>query len=132
MTILVDSSVWIDYFNGTPTAETDYLDQILGWRDIVVGDLILAEVLQGFRQEKEFYRARNALLKFRVASMVGTEIALQSAMNYRFLRSQGITIRKTMDCLIATFCIENELHLLHSDRDFNQIATILPLAIQRP
>jgi predicted nucleic acid-binding protein len=132
LTILVDSSVWIDYFNGTPTAETDYLDQILGWRDIVVGDLILAEVLQGFRQEKEFYRARNALLKFRVASMVGTEIALQSAMNYRFLRSQGITIRKTMDCLIATFCIENELHLLHSDRDFNQIATILPLAIQRP
>lgn len=132
MTILVDSSVWIDYFNGTPTAETDYLDQILGWRDIVVGDLILAEVLQGFRQENEFYQARNALLKFRVASMVGTEIALQSAMNYRLLRSHGITIRKTMDCLIATFCIENELHLLHSDRDFNQIATILPLAIQRP
>jgi predicted nucleic acid-binding protein len=130
--LLVDSSVWIDYFNGISSLETDYLDQVLGSSDILVGDLILAEVLQGFRQEKSFTLARHALLKFPVKSMVGREIALQSATNYRFLRAKGVTIRKTIDCLIATFCIENKLRLLHCDRDFEAIAAHLPLMIYRP
>ncbi|MEJ2750132.1 MAG: PIN domain nuclease [Anaerolineae bacterium] len=124
MTTLVDSSVWIDYFNGVSTPQTDYLE---GKEFIVVGDPILVEVLQGFRQEKDFAAARDSLLKFPVLTIGGQEMALKSASHYRLLRSSGITIRKTIDCLIATFCIESNFSLLHTDRDFEPFVTHLGL-----
>jgi predicted nucleic acid-binding protein len=127
LTTLVDSSVWIDYFNGIITPQTDYLDMILGKEFIVIGDLILVEVLQGFQREQDFTTARDALLKFPIMSIGGQKLALKSAQHYRFLRSNGITIRKTIDCLIATFCIENNFSLLHTDRDFEPFVTHLGL-----
>lgn len=132
MSLLVDSPVWIDYFNGQATLQTDHLDAILGRQEIVVGDLILAEVLQGFRHQKDFEQAQSALLKFPVMSMVGQDFALQSANNYRALRAKGITIRKTIDCLIATFCIESGFQLLHTDRDFDPFEEHLNLQVARP
>ncbi len=127
--ILVDSTVWIDYFNGSKTKATDFLDLILGRYQMVTGDLIITEVLQGFRTEKDYQEAKTALFKFPVLNMVGEDIAIKSADNYRFLRKQGITIRKTIDCLIATFCIENHLQLLHSDKDFKPFEKHLNLKV---
>lgn len=132
MNLLVDSSVWIDYFNGSITPETDYLDNALGEKPIVVGDLILAEVLQGFRRRRDFEAARIALTRFPVLVLVGQQVAIQSAANYRILRAKGITIRKTIDSLIATFCIENELTLLHADRDFDPFENFLGLQVEHP
>ncbi len=132
MTLLVDSSVWIDYFNGEQTSETDYLDRSLGHREIVVGDLVLAEVLGGFRREEDFERARDALLKFPVLAMVGADIALKSAHHFRYLRARGVTVRKTIDSLIATFCTEHDLELLHSDRDFDAFEDHLGLKVVHP
>jgi predicted nucleic acid-binding protein len=105
------------------------LDRTLGRDEIIMGDLILAEVLQGFRRERDFNAARAALLKFPVAAMVGGKIAIQSAQNYRLLRALGLTIRKTIDCLIATFCIENHCLLLHNDRGFNPFEQHLGLRV---
>lgn len=119
MRILVDSTIWIDYFNGVVSKKTDYLDELVGKAPIVVGDLILSEVLQGFRKESEFKAAQSVLSAFPLAQIGGREVAIQSARNYRTLRKQGITVRKTIDCLIATFCILNSVSLLHSDRDFD-------------
>lgn len=132
MSLLVDSSVWIDFFNGRQTPQTDYLDTALGRQAIITGDLILTEVLQGFRRQQEFEQARSALLKFPMMPMVGQRIAIQSAANYRALRARGITIRKTMDCLIATFCIENGIMLLHTDRDFEPFESYLNLQVLHP
>jgi predicted nucleic acid-binding protein len=115
---IVDSSVWIDYFNGRISPQTDTLDAALGKRELGVGDLILCEVLQGFRSQRDFEQARSAMLRLPVFQMVGQELALISAQNYRVLRQQGVTIRKTIDCLIATFVIEHRFVLLHSDHDF--------------
>lgn len=131
MNLFIDSSVWIDYFNGVQTAETDFLDSSLGKTQIFVGDLILVEVLQGFRADKDFDAAHQALSRFPVLEMVNQTLAVQSASNYRTLRKKGITIRKTIDCLIATFCIENSLTLLHSDRDFMPFADHLNLMVWR-
>lgn len=117
--ILVDSSVWIDYFNGTVTRETERLDQLLGVEPVAMGDLILAEVLQGFRSESDFNEARRLLASLVVVQVGGEEIAVQAARNFRSLRAQGVTIRKTIDTIIATCCIENRYALLYSDRDFN-------------
>lgn len=130
--ILVDSTVWIDYFNGVMTPETDYLDQVLGEQVLLVGDLILAEVLQGFRHDADFNRARQALLSFQTVQMLDPDLAVQSAQNYRTLRSQGITVRKTIDCLIATYCIESGHTLLHSDRDFDPFENSLGLSVVHP
>ncbi len=116
--ILVDTSVWIDYFNGVPTRETDLLDGFLGTEPLLTGDLILAEVLQGFRGDRDFRRAKAALDTLAYEDMVGRDIALASAGNYRKLRGLGVTVRKTIDVLIATFCIEGGHRLLHADRDF--------------
>ena len=125
--IVVDSSVWIDYFNGVQTRETALLDDILGLEPIVIGDLILAEVLQGFRSDHDVRRARAALDTLIFEPMVGRDIALISAGNYRTLRAKGVTVRKTIDMLIATFCMENGYILLHSDRDFDPIKEHLGL-----
>ena len=132
MRLLVDSSVWIDYFNGIVTPECAYLHNAVGEVDLVVGDLILAEVLQGFRREKDFETARNALLRFPVVDLGGAELAEKSASNYRFLRSKGITVRTTIDCLIATFCIERDSWLLQKDRDFNTFSDLLGLQLVIP
>jgi predicted nucleic acid-binding protein len=116
--IIVDSSVWIDYFNGTETPETNKLDKLLGVEAIAIGDLILTEVLQGFRSDTEYQTAKELLTSLTIFEMLGLEIALKSVDNYRFLRKRGITIRKTADVIIATFCIENQSSLLFSDKDF--------------
>ncbi len=116
--IVVDSSVWIDYFTGNDTPEADHLDSLLGQELIAIGDLVLTEVLQGFRADKDFRKARDLLLSFHVVNMLDTTIALKSAANFRALRKLGLTVRKTVDSIIATYCIENRLPLLHSDKDF--------------
>lgn len=116
--IVVDSSVWIDYFTGKETPATDKLNSLLGVERIAVGDLMLTEVLQGFRVEREYRQARTLLLSLVVLNILSTDIALKSAANYRKLRRTGITVRRTIDTIIATYCIENRLALLHCDRDF--------------
>lgn len=117
--ILVDSSVWIDYFNGKDTVQTGRLDGLLGIEMIAMGDLILTEVLQGFSKESEFNAARKVLSNFEAITLGGMDVALQAAKNYRVLRAKGITVRKTVDVIIATRCIMDGISLLHSDRDFN-------------
>ncbi len=116
--ILVDSSVWIDFFNGTACAETDKLNEILGLEEVVIGDLILAEVLQGFRSDTDYKAAKNVLTSLTVHDLLGKELAIKSANNFRKLRKKGITIRKTADVIIATYCIENKIPLLFTDKDF--------------
>lgn len=132
MTILVDASVWIDFFNGSPSPEAIFLRENLGRRRFIVGDLILAEVLQGFRQQTHFTVAADAMQKFPVVSLVGQRMAVLSARNYRYLRSQGVTIRSTIDCLVASFCIANEISLLHSDRDYSNFEQLLRLKVLHP
>lgn len=127
--ILVDSSVWIDYFSGLHTPQADRLDELLGKEVIAVGDLIYTEVLQGFGSDTDFQTARRLLDTLLFLEMGGKEIALQSALNYRFLRERGITVRKTIDMFIATFCIARDLPLLHSDKDFDLIAEHLGLRV---
>ena len=107
--ILVDSSVWIDYFNGTETLATKKLDGLLGVQPVCTGDLILTEVLQGFRQDQDYQVAKSLLCSLPIHAMLGATMSLKSAENFRKLRKQGITIRKTIDTMIATYCIENEL-----------------------
>ena len=125
--IVVDSSVWIDYFNGTETAESNRLDRLLGTELILVGDLILTEVLQGFRRDTDYRAARAAMRVFPVETMVGPGRAVRATDHYRLLRSRGITVRKTIDVLIATFCIDNAHALLFSDRDFEPLVEHLGL-----
>ena len=125
--ILVDSSVWIDYFNGKVTDKTNWLDSALGDKEIIVGDIVLTEVLQGFQNDNDFRTAQNLLLEFPCMEMVGQELAIKGAMNYRYLRKQGVTIRKTIDVMIGTFCIHYRFSLLHDDRDFEPMEEHLKL-----
>ena len=125
--ILVDSSVWIDYFDGNQTLQSDWLDSALGNKLIVMGDLILTEVLQGFQSDNDFKTARDLLLMIPFISMGGQTIALKSAANFRLLRKKGVTVRKTIDVIIGTFCIHNQLTLLHCDRDFDPMTQHLDL-----
>ncbi len=125
--IFVDSSVWIDYFNGRKTKETNRLDDLLGQESIAIGDLVLIEVLQGFRHDKDYKIAKELLTSLTVFEICGQDFAIKSADNFRFLRKKGVTIRKTIDVLIATFCIEKELPLLHFDKDFNPFHQYLML-----
>jgi len=125
--ILVDSSVWVDYFNGTHTPQTQNLDNTLGIQPIAVGDLILTEVLQGFRQDKDYKTAKQLFENVTVYEMLGRQMAVKSAENFRHLRKRGTTIRKTADVIIATFCIEQKLPLLFSDKDFKPFVKHLGL-----
>jgi predicted nucleic acid-binding protein len=125
--ILVDSSVWIDYFRGTATPQAEKLDSLLGTEPIATGDLILTEVLQGFVSDRDFNQARKLMTSLVLVSLVGNDIAIQSARNFRKLRAQGITVRKTIDTVIATHCIENRLSLLYSDKDFDPFVEHLGL-----
>ncbi len=127
--ILVDSSVWIDYFKGTITAQTELLDRLLGQQPLAIGDLILTEVLQGFDSERDFNDARKMLTSLVVVELGGKEIAIQAAKNFRALRRLGVTVRKTIDTVIATRCIESRYDLLHDDRDFDPFAKHLALRI---
>ena len=130
--ILVDSSVWIDYFRGAATPQTDRLDQLLSSELLLIGDLILTEVLQGFASEPDFNQARSLLAALPVVPLVGGEVALRAARNYRQLRAQGVTVRKTIDTLIATSCIEHGYALLYSDRDFDPFVEHLGLVSALP
>jgi len=125
--IMVDSSVWVDYFNGVENNETNKLDEMLGLEEIATGDLIITEVLQGFRSDKDFKTAKNILTSLTVFEILGEKLAIKSASNFRKLRKNGITIRKTPDVIIATFCIENKLSLLFSDKDFIPFVDYLKL-----
>lgn len=125
--ILVDSSVWIDYFRGTATPQAEMLDSLLGTEPMAIGDLILAEVLQGFVSDRDFNQAKKLLTSLVLVDLVGRDIAIQAAKNFRTLRALGITVRKTIDTLIATRCIENRLALLYSDRDFDPFVEHLGL-----
>jgi predicted nucleic acid-binding protein len=127
--IMVDSSVWIDYFRGNLTAQTEILDALLGQQPLAIGDLILTEVLQGFDDERDFNKARKMLTALTVVELGGEEIAIQAARNFRALRKLGVTVRKTIDTVIATRCIRNGYDLLHNDRDFDPFARHLGLAV---
>ncbi len=125
--ILVDSSVWIDYFRGDATPQTERLDSLLGNEPLATGDLILTEVLQGFASDKDFNQARKLLTSLVMVEPGGQDIAIKAARNYRKLRALGVTARKTIDTVIATRCIEGGYTLLHSDRDFDPFVTHLGL-----
>ena len=116
--IIVDTSVWIDYFNGIDTQETYILDTSLGYQEVAIGDLIALEILRGFRLDKDYNTAKKYLAVLQQYSMLNPQLALKAAHNYRKLRKKGITVRKTADIIIATFCIEQKLPLLYTDRDF--------------
>ena len=125
--ILVDSSVWIDYFRGIATPQTERLDSLLGSEPLAIGDLILIEVLQGFTSDRDFNQAKKLLTSLVMVELGDRGIAIQAAKNYRKLRALGITTRKTIDTVIATRCIEGGYTLLHSDRDFDPFVTHLGL-----
>ena len=116
--ILVDTSIWIDYFNGKDSRHTDTLDAALIEGAAVIGDLILLEILQGFRSDRDYQRAKATLGTLEQFEMLGHSMVIKCATNYRKLRKKGITIRRTTDVIIATFCIDNKIPLLFQDRDF--------------
>ncbi len=125
--ILVDSSVWIDYFRRLRTPETERLDALLGVDEVAIGDLMLTEVLQGFTRDGEFETALRLMSAVPVINIVSKDIAIQAARNFRHLRTLGVTVRKTIDTLIATRCIEDDYALLFSDRDFEPFVEHLGL-----
>ena len=130
--ILVDSSVWIDYFRGTATPQAEKLESLLGTGPIATGDLILTEVLQGFVSGRDFNQARKLLTSLVVVDLAGQDIAIQAAKNFRALRALGVSVRKTIDTVIATRCIESGLPLLYSDRDFDPFVEHLGLRSALP
>lgn len=125
--ILVDSSVWIDFFRGTVTPQVDALDRLLGEELVAIGDLIMMEVLQGFASERDFNKARRLLGALDLVEIGGRDVMIEAARYFRDLRARGITIRKTIDTLIATRCIVSGYRLLYSDRDFDPFVTHLGL-----
>ena len=127
--ILVDSSVWIQYFNGEVNPQTDYLDEILGVEPVGIGDLILLEVLQGFRSDLGYEKAKSLLMDLPVFEMLGKDQAVRTAENYRHLRKMGITVRKTIDTIIASYCISRGFPLLFTDRDFEPFVKYLNLKV---
>ncbi len=130
--VIVDTTVWIDYFGGVINGETVWLDRALGRDRLGLTDLILCEVLQGVRSEAAFVHVLDELMKLRVFTAGGPELAVTAAHNYRILRQRGFTIRKTIDCWIATFCLLSGHKLLHRDRDFDMFETVLGLQVVHP
>ena len=130
--VIVDTTVWIDYLRGTLTPQSHWLDAELDRNRIGLTDLNLCEILQGIRDVQQVALVREKLLKFEVFSTGGVELALVAAENYRHLRSHGFTVRKTIDCLIATFCLRNDHALLHNDRDFDPFEEMLGLFVIHP
>lgn len=130
--VIVDTTVWIEYLRGADTPETAWLDRELARQPLALTDLILSEVLQGIQDEHSFAITRDELLKLYVFETGGTDLAIASALNYRKLRRLGYTVRKTIDCLIATFCIEAGHELLRRDRDFDAFEKALGLRVVHP
>jgi hypothetical protein len=127
--VIVDTTVWIDYLGGTLNAETEWLDREMPLQRIGLTDMILCEVLQGIRETREFQRVRDQLLTFDLFPTGGAENAIAVAANYCTLRQRGYTIRKTVDCWIATFCLLTGNQLLHRDRDFDPFEKVLGLQV---
>ncbi len=125
--ILVDSSVWINYFNGQISWQTEILDQMLQQIPLFTGDLIMTEVLQGFKKDSDYKKAKETMSILTCKELGGYEIAIKSAENYRKLRKKGITVRKTIDVIIGTFCINENISLLHDDKDFEPMTEYLSL-----
>jgi predicted nucleic acid-binding protein len=125
--VLADSSVWIEFLNNTRNPKGEILERLLYQEIIYTGDLIIVEVLQGIRNQNEFVRAKSMFDLLPCVQMLNKELAIKSASNYRWLIKKGITIRKTIDIIIATFCIENGFTLLHNDKDFLPIEKHLGL-----
>jgi predicted nucleic acid-binding protein len=130
--VIVETSVWVDYFRDVSSPETDWLEREIGAQRIGTLDLILCEVLQGIPRESEFREVKAQMLGLEVYTTGGVQLALEASQHYRTLRSRGITIRKTVDCLIATYCIRHEFALLHKDRDFDPFEQHLGLRVVRP
>ena len=129
--IVADTSVWIDYAKGIDAPHTNILDYELIYNRVVTGDIIIAEFLQGFKNDREYLIAKQIMDNLEYRDFLGKEIAIQAANNYMKLRKQGITVRKTIDVIIATFCIENGLPLIHNDRDFDPMEEILGLIVKK-
>ena len=127
--ILVDSTVWIDLLNNVVTDPVRRLRELIPTTPLLIGDLILLEVLQGFRNEAQAKLVERSLRRFEAVALLDPDLAVKAAANYRFLRRRGITIRKTIDLVIGTFCIERGHTLLHSDRDFGPMERLLGLSI---
>ena len=127
--VIVDSTVWVDYVNGKSNEETRLLEARIGQEDIGLTDLILCEVLQGLRGQREVEAVKTQLLEFSIFPTGGTALAVETAMNYQKLRAKGFTVRKTIDCWIATFCMREGLELLHRDRDFDPFESELGLRV---
>ena len=125
--ILADTSAWIDYLRGTPTPAAEALDAVLGKEEVVVGDLILVELLQGYRQDKEAREIAAALSNLPIVTLCGPGLAVKAADNYRFLRAKGVTVRGTIDVIVATWCIANTVPLIAVDRDFHPMEKWLGL-----
>ncbi|MDA3851447.1 MAG: PIN domain nuclease [Spirochaetaceae bacterium] len=128
--IVVDTSAWIDYVKGIEANHTILIDEALVGNRIIVGDIILTEFLQGFKNQKDFEQAKQMMDFLEYQDFLGKDNAIQAANNFRLLRRQGITVRKTIDVIIATFCIENDYQLIHNDKDFNPMEEILGLKVK--
>jgi len=127
--ILVDSSTWIDFFRGTPSPQADRLEILLGNEPLLIGDIILTEVLQGFTSDRDFNRGHALLQSLEFIEIDGPDVAVEAARNFRTLRAKGVTVRKTIDTLIATRCIVSGLTLLHNDRAFDPFVERLGLRV---
>jgi len=130
--VIVDTTVWVDYLRGTDTPHTAWLDREIERQRLGLTDLILCEVLQGVSDERTALATRREMLKFQVYTTGGVELATSAALNYRTLRARGFTIRRTLDCLIATFCLNNQHSLLHNDHDFDPFERALGLQVVHP
>ena len=127
--VIVDTTVWIDYLGGVANKETAWLEHALPRERLGLTDMILSEVLQGIRDESDFKRVRDDLMKFQIFAAGGSDLAIAAALNYRTLRQRGFAIRKTIDCWIATFCLLSGHKLLHRDRDFDVFEKVLRLQV---
>jgi len=130
--VIVDTTVWIDFFGGIVNRETAWLDRALPHERLGLTDLILSEILQGIRDDVEFRRVRDELMKLKIFAPGGSDLAIASAENYRALRQRGYTVRKTIDCWIATACLLAGHKLLHRDRDFDPFEKELGLQVIHP
>jgi predicted nucleic acid-binding protein len=130
--VIVDTTVWVDYLNDVTTPETDWLDQQLARQPLGLLDLMVCEILQGLSSDEEATRVLRDLRRFHLFEIGGLDLATAAARNYRILRTQGRTVRKTIDCLIATFCLRERHSLLHCDRDFDPFEQLLGLSVVHP
>jgi hypothetical protein len=130
--VIVDTTVWVDYLRGARTPQAEWLEVEMAHQRLGLTDLILCEVLQGVRGERRFAEVRSELVKYEIFTTGGTDLAIATARNYRSLRAKGYTVRRTIDCLIATFCLSNGHTLLHNDRDFDPFEQALGLRVIHP